>query len=165
MRLLTRITFAASVLLALPLLGGCSGSAATQAAEAQRLLQVDRAFAASSLDQGTAAAFFANMTEDALQLPANAVPVQGRKRIRDRLGNLGAQVLDWTPQQAEVSRSLDLGWTWGEWRLYRSAASKEVIARGKYLNVWKRGSDGVWKLAADIGNQLEEVPPESAPSS
>ena len=146
-------------------LTACSDPAAMQAAEAQRLLQADRTFAASSLDQGTAAAFFANMSEDALQLPANAAPVQGRKRIRDRLGNLGAQALDWTPQQAEVSRSLDLGWTWGEWRLYRSAASKEVVARGKYLNVWKRGADGVWKLAADIGNQQEEESQESAPSS
>ncbi len=165
MRLLTRVTLTASILLAPLLLGACGGSVATQAAEAQRLLQVDRAFAASSLDQGTAAAFFANMSEDALQLPANAAPVQGRKRIRDRLGDLGAQVLDWTPQQAEVSRSLDLGWTWGEWRLYRSAASKEVTARGKYLNVWKRGADGVWKLAVDIGNQQEDAPQESAPSS
>jgi ketosteroid isomerase-like protein len=163
MRLLTGITLAVS-LLASPLLGACSGSAATQAAEARRLLQTDRTFAAASLEQGTAAAFFANMTEDAVQLPANAAPVQGRKRIRDRLDNLGAQVLDWTPQQAEVSRALDLGWTWGEWRLYRSAASKEVIARGKYLNVWKRGADGAWKLAADIGNQAEDPALQTAPS-
>lgn len=164
MRLLTGITLAVSLLVS-TLLGACSGSAATQAAEAQRLLQTDRAFAAASLEQGTAAAFFANMTEDALQLPANAAPVQGRKRIRDRLDSLGAQVLDWTPQQAEVSRALDLGWTWGEWRLYRSAASKEVIARGKYLNVWRRGADGAWKLAVDIGNQAEDPAPQSAPSS
>ena len=164
MRLLTGITLAVSLLVS-TLLGACSGSAATQAAEAQRLLQTDRAFAAASLEQGTAAAFFANMTEDALQLPANAAPVQGRKRIRDRLDSLGAQVLDWTPQHAEVSRALDLGWTWGEWRLYRSAASKEVIARGKYLNVWRRGADGAWKLAVDIGNQAEDPAPQSAPSS
>ncbi|WP_029922619.1 YybH family protein [Nevskia soli] len=164
MRLLTGITLAVS-LSASSLLGACSGSAATQAAEAQRLLQTDRAFAAASLEQGTAAAFFANMTEDALQLPANAAPVKGRKRIRDRLDSLGAQVLDWTPQQAEVSRALDFGWTWGEWRLYRSAASKEVIARGKYLNVWRRGADGAWKLAADIGNQAEDPTQQSAPSS
>jgi len=163
MRLLTGITFAA-LLLASPLLGACSGSTSTQAAETQHLLQTDRSFAAASLEQGTAAAFFANMTEDALQLPANAAPVQGRKRVRDRLDSLGAQVLDWTPQQAEVSRALDLGWTWGEWRLYRSAASKEVIARGKYLNVWKRGADGAWKLAADIGNQAEDPALQTAPS-
>ena len=165
MRLLTGFTFALSLLLAPLLLGACSDPAARQAAEAQRLLQVDRAFADSSLEQGTAAAFYANMTGDALQLPANAAPVQGSKRIRDRLGDLGAQVLDWTPQRAEVSRSLDLGWTCGEWRLFESAASRKVLARGKYLNIWKRGADGVWKLAVDIGNQAEEAPQQSAPSS
>ena len=146
-------------------LAACSDPAAQQAAQTQRLLQTDRDFAASSLEQGTAAAFYANMSEDALQLPANAAPVQGRNRIRDRLGDLGAQVLDWTPRQAEVSRSLDLGWTWGEWRLYRSAASKEVIARGKYLNIWKRGADGAWKLAVDVGNQAEDAAPQAAPAS
>ena len=146
-------------------LAACSDPAAQQTAEALRLLKTDQAFAASSLDQGTAAAFYANMSEDALQLPANAPPVIGRKRVRDRLEALGAEVLDWTPQHAEVSRSLDLGWTWGEWRLYQSAASKNVIAHGKYLNVWKRGFDGVWKLAVDVGNQAEEAPPQGAPSS
>ena len=146
-------------------LAACSDPAAQQAAQTQRLLQTDRDFAASSLEQGTAAAFYANMSEDALQLPANAAPVQGRNRIRDRLGDLGAQVLDWTPRQAEVSRSLDLGWTWGEWRLYRSAASKEVIARGKYLNIWKRSADGAWKLAVDVGNQAEDAAPQAAPAS
>lgn len=160
MRLLTKFALIACVLL-----GACSDPAAQQSAEAQRLLQTDRAFAASSMEQGTAAAFFANMSEDAMELPANAAPVIGRRQVRDRLGELGAQALDWTPQRAEVSRALDLGWTWGEWRLYRSAASKSLIAHGKYLNIWKRGADGAWKLAVDIGNQADETPAPGPPAS
>jgi ketosteroid isomerase-like protein len=146
------------------LLAACSGSAAQQSAEAARLLAADRAVAADSLLHGTAAAFHASMSEDALELPANDAPVQGSGRIRDRLDGLGAQVLDWMPRRAEVSRSLDLGWTWGEWRLLRSAASGQVLARGKYLKVWKRGADGAWKLAADIANQADPAaPPPGAP--
>ena len=103
------------------------------------------------------------MREDAIQLPANAPPVQGSRRIRERLDALGLQVLDWTPRQAEVSRGRDLGWTWGEWQLLQSAASRKVLARGKYLKVWKRGADGGWKLAADIGNQADEAPAQPAP--
>ncbi|MDR3414808.1 MAG: DUF4440 domain-containing protein [Nevskia sp.] len=148
------------------MLTACGGPdpAANQAAQAAKLLDTDRAFAARSLEQGTAAAFYANMADDALELPANAPPVQGHGRIRDRLGTLGAHVLDWTPRQAEVSRSLDLGWTWGEWRLYESLSSRKVIAHGKYLNVWKRGADGAWKLAVDIGNEAgpSSPPPDSS---
>ncbi|HZR34222.1 MAG TPA: DUF4440 domain-containing protein [Nevskia sp.] len=150
---------AAACLLAF-MLAACGDPAAAQAAAAARLLETDRAFAAQSLDQGTAAAFYARMSEDAIQLPANAPAVQGSRRIRDRLESLGLQVLEWTPRQAEVSRGLDLGWTWGEWRLLQSAASRQVLAHGKYLNVWKRGADGSWKLAADIGNQADA---DSAP--
>ena len=42
-----------------------------------------------------------------------------------------------------------------------------MIASGKYLNIWKRGADGAWKLALDIGNQAEQDLPqaETAPSS
>ena len=152
------------VLALLSILAGCHGDATAQAAAAAQLLATDRAFAANSLDRGTAAAFYANMSEEAVQLPANAPPVQGRQRIRERLESLGVEVLDWTPRQAQVSRSLDLGWTWGEWRLLESAASNKVLARGKYLNVWKRGADGAWKLAADIGNQADEDPPQASAS-
>ncbi len=146
------------------MLAACHDGAAQQAAEQARLLEADRALAADSLDHGTAAAYYARMSEDAMQLPANAPPVQGNRKVRDRLESLGAQVLDWTPRQAEVSRSLDLGWTWGEWRLLESAESKKLLARGKYLKVWKRGADGAWTLAADIGNQADEVPPPPSAS-
>jgi len=153
------------VLILLSMLAACHDPSGAQAAAAAKLLQTDRAFAAQSLDQGTAAAFYARMREDAIQLPANGPPLQGSRRIRDHLGALGLQVLDWTPRQAEVSRGLDLGWTWGEWRLLQSAASRKVLAHGKYLNVWQRGADGSWKLAADIGNAADEdqAPPAEAP--
>lgn len=147
------------------LLCACGGDpAARQAAEAARLLAADRAIAAESLLHGSAAAYYAGMGEDALELPANAPPLQGRAKIRERLDALGAQALDWTPQRAEVSRGLDLGWTWGEWRLLRSAASGEVVARGKYLKVWHRGADGAWKLAADIANQAQQETPPAPPA-
>lgn len=145
----------------LGLLAACQPGSARRAAETDRLLAADRALAAASLEQGTAAAFYGAMTEDAMQLPAGAPPVQGRRKVRERLEALGAQVLDWTPQQAQVSRGLDLGWTWGEWRLFESAASRHQLAQGKYLKIWKRGADGRWQLAADIANQVPEAVPET----
>jgi ketosteroid isomerase-like protein len=145
-------------LVLLPLLAACQDRAAAQAAEAAKLLDADRAFAAASLGGGTAEAYYARADGESLQLPANAPPVRGSRPIRERFGALGLEVLDWTPRQAQVARSLDLGWTWGEWRLLESEASRRPLAQGKYLRVWRRGADGGWKLAADIGNQAEEPP-------
>lgn len=132
--------------------------AARQAAEAQKLLATDTAFAEASVRDGTAAAFFQTTTADALQLPANDPAVRGRDEIRSRLLALGTQRLDWTPRQAEVARGLDLGWTWGEWRLYADASRSTELSHGKYLNVWKRQPDGAWKLAVDIGNEASPPP-------
>jgi ketosteroid isomerase-like protein len=136
--------------------------AARQAAEEQKLLDTDAAFAAASVRNGTAAAFFQTMTTDAIQLPANDPAILGREDIRARLLALGPKRLDWTPKHAEVSRALDLGWTWGEWKLYADASRSTELGHGKYLNVWKRQPDRSWKLAADIGN---EVAPPPAPAT
>lgn len=144
-------------------LAACGG-AGSQAAETQRLLAADQSFAADSRDRGTAAAFARVADSAALQLPANAAPVQGGRLIGERMQALGVQVLDWAPQRAEVAASLDLGWTWGEWRLLESAATGKPLAHGKYLRVWRRGGDGAWKLAADIANQADADPVQvSAP--
>lgn len=151
--------------LAAVLLAACARPAARSAeAEAARLLQADRDFAAASVHQGAAQAFFAAMTDDPLELPANGPPVTGRAKISEGLKSLGPQVLDWTPQHAEVARSQDLGWTWGEWRLLDSAASGKLLAHGKYLDVWKRQPDGAWKLAVDIGNEAA-APAKAAPAT
>jgi ketosteroid isomerase-like protein len=146
-------------------LAACSGTnQQQQAAETAHLLDADRALAAASMEQGSAAAFYAAMSDDALLLPAGADAVQGREQVRERLKGLGAEVLDWVPRKAEVSRGLDLGWTWGEWQLYDSITTKHLLAQGKYLRTWKRGADGRWRLAADIANQPPTAPPVPVPA-
>lgn len=147
------------------LLAACSRSAQQQAADTASLLDADRSLAAASMEQGSAAAFYAAMSDDALLLPSGADAVQGRERVRERLKGLGAQVLDWVPRKAEVSRGGDLGWTWGEWQLYDSAKTKHLVTQGKYLRAWKRGGDGRWRLAADIANEPPEAPAPAAPQA
>jgi ketosteroid isomerase-like protein len=151
-------------LLALMLALSACDPAARQAAEAQKLLATDQAFAAASVRDGTAAAFFQTMTADALQLPASDEPVDGRENVRARLLALGVQRLDWTPRRAEVSRALDMGWTWGEWKLYTDASRSTELGHGKYLNVWKRQPDRGWKLVVDIGNEAAPPPVPAAPA-
>jgi ketosteroid isomerase-like protein len=144
------------------LFAACSRPAATPETEAARLLQADRDFAAASVRDGAAPAFFSAMTSDAIGLPPDGA-VQNRDKISSGLQGMGTQVLDWTPQHAEVARSLDLGWTWGEWRLSDTSTSGRLLSHGKYLNIWKRQPSGTWKLAVDIGNEAAPNPAADAP--
>ncbi len=163
---MTRTVSFATVLLGLALLGGCQPDRkAAQASAQQSLLDADRAFAAASLETGTADAFYANLEADALQLSANGAPVTGRVAIREHLRPLGIQVLSWTPRKAEVAASFDLGWTWGDWQLLASARSGQVLAHGKYVNIWKRDAAGAWKVAVDMGNTAAPSPQETAAAS
>jgi ketosteroid isomerase-like protein len=151
----------------LALLAGCDDPQSRRAAETARLLDADKAFAAASLRDGAPSAFFSVLTEDAIDLPAGSPPAQGRDKIRDGLKGLGSQVLAWTPRQAEVARSLELGWTWGEWQLLESAGSEHVLGHGKYLDIWHRDDAGNWKLAVDMGNEAPppDVPAPAAPAA
>ena len=64
-------------------------------------------------------------------------------------GDPGYKLL-WQPQFAEVANSGDMGWTWGQ---YQVVVDSQDVDTGKYVNVWKKQSDGSWKVRVDIGNQ------------
>jgi ketosteroid isomerase-like protein len=117
-------------------------------AEADRLLETDKTFAALVLSAGAPAAYERFLDEHAASLPANGDPVEGRDAIRARLAS-GANLLSWTPRYAEVFEPGDWGWTWGEWQLYEPGAAGRRLAQGKYLNVWQKQSDDSWKVRVD----------------
>ena len=124
----------------------------------ESLLAVDNEFAAHSRAHGAADAFAAYLAEDAIELPRQGEAVTGRAAIVDGLRALDdGWVLDWTPVHAEASADGSLGWTWGRYALYRKD-SPDSKATGKYLTVWRRGADGRWRAAADIGNQTPPTP-------
>jgi ketosteroid isomerase-like protein len=53
-----------------------------------------------------------------------------------------------------VAASGDVGYTLGHWEsVLKTPAGDSVLGRGNYLTIWRRQSDGTWKVSADIGNQ------------
>jgi len=123
-------------------------------AEKEILLQTDRDFAAYSVENGAAEAFNKYLTEDAMQLPAGRNPIFGREIIYQGMAkNQAKYVLDWKPQQAEVARSGELGFSWGTYTFsYTSAEGDSVTEYGKYTNIWKKQEDGSWRVFLDTGN-------------
>jgi len=122
--------------------------------EKAKLLNTDRDFATLSLNRGAAEAFRMYLAEDAMQMTSFGEPVVGRDKIcQGMTESAGIYVLDWVPQDGEVAKSGDMGWTWGKFTFYFLNKSGEIkMSYGKYLDVWKKQKDGSWKVVVDIGN-------------
>jgi ketosteroid isomerase-like protein len=148
------------VLLVTTIFISCQGEISLQE-EKIKLLQIDEDFSRVSVDSGVAEAFHQFLDKDCLMLSAGSEPLTGREKIYERMKErAGAYTLSWKPQRAEVAAAGDMGWTWGKYVLeFVDKDSNKQKSYGKYVNIWKKQSDGQWKVLVDIGN--ESPPPEN----
>lgn len=142
-----------SVLTVLVAIAACDHRA-EPAAEREALLAADRAFAQMSVERGAVEAFYAYLSEDAMQMPAGSLPITGREAIRASMSAGPAYSLEWTPVDGSVALSGDLGWTWGNYvARITGPDGQPAESHGKYLNVWGRDAAGGWKVLVDMGNE------------
>jgi len=151
MQLLKPFSFCVIALTFGVVVAGCRSSASTQS-ESQILIDTDAAFARAAVASGTARAFRKYAAPDAMALPQGANPVRGRDQIFQSMLPDSGQ-LTWTPRGADLSKSGDLGYTWGEYQ-YRAFETNGIgaIRYGKYLTIWKKQPDHSWRFVTDIGN-------------
>lgn len=137
-----------------------SGCTTDTVAEKEKLLNTDRQFAASSVEKGAAEAFRMYLDENALSLPNKANPMRGRQSIYESMLDIPKDYkLEWTPIEADVAKSGELGYSWGKYTAsWIDDSGQAQIRYGKYLNIWKKDATGVWKLLVDTGNS--SPPPE-----
>ena len=122
--------------------------------EKDNLLKTDIEFSKTSVEKGAAEAFYLYLADDAVQLPAGLPPIVGREKIRESMSGSSKAVLKWEPVKAEVAKSGDLGYTWGNYEIsWQGEDGRTEKLYGKYLNIWKKQPDGTWKAVVDIGNQ------------
>jgi len=98
----------------------------------------------------------ANYADDASWLPPNSPLVHGKAAIRSGwaklMGNPGFTI-DWQINQLGVSRAGDLAYTIYTYQMTLDGANgKPITDQGKDMAVWKKQSDGAWKMVADIFN-------------
>jgi ketosteroid isomerase-like protein len=111
------------------------------------LVEAERGFAAASLAKGTRAAFLEFLAEDSILFRPGPVP--GRKWIEEHPAP--SSLLTWEPTFADVAQSGDLGYTTGPWEIRPSGPKDKPTAHGHYVSVWKRQTDGIWKVVMDLG--------------
>lgn len=120
--------------------------------ERAALISTEREFLKASNAGGVMKAFLDYMSEDA-RLHRNGIfPLAGKDSIRTYFSGK-AMRLSWEPLKADVSRSDDLGYTYGSYELKEEAASA-ATEKGYYVRVWKRNKEGRWKVVLDTTNPL-----------
>jgi ketosteroid isomerase-like protein len=93
--------------------------------------------------------------EDAVEVPNGADAIHGKANIAKTMGFLNDKnnQLTWTPVDAGISISGDLGWTSGTYEFRSKDKDGRVkVEHGKYTSIWKKQPDGNWKIVLDMGN-------------
>lgn len=68
------------------------------------------------------------------------------------------------PEEIEVNGDLAYDWGYYEGRAAQDGEPLEPFF-GKYVIVWKRGSDGRWQMAIDVWSRVPEPPPSTGQCS
>ena len=116
------------------------------------LYDLEARFAKDVLEKG-GAGFAEWFAEDGVALGNGAMPLIGRVAIA-KSANWSSKVyqLTWTPTDAVMGPSGDMGYTWGHFEGHsKDANGNPVTTTGRYMTIWRKGSNGEWKVVLDAG--------------
>jgi ketosteroid isomerase-like protein len=137
--------------LAIVSVAGCTRSPSPAEEGRAALVRTERDFAAASAAYGMKVAFLRYLADDSVLFRPH--PVDG-KRFTAREPDSSVH-LTWEPTDVEVAASGDFGWTTGPFRV--EAEADEPAIQGYFVSLWRRQSNGRWKVVVDLGT---ENPPD-----
>jgi ketosteroid isomerase-like protein len=117
------------------------------------LLQTDRDFSSMSVSEGMFKAFLFYIDQDGVILRNNSFPDKGKESLAQRFAGKSdtAFILSWEPLFENISKSGDLGYTYGIHSNTDKITGK--ITKGTYITIWQKQPDGTWKFVLDTGTQ------------
>jgi ketosteroid isomerase-like protein len=100
---------------------------------------------------GGGKAFASWFADDAVTLNNGKPAVLGRTAIAAAAQwDPKTYQLTWVPQGAQMGPSNDMGFTWGHYEgRSKDKNGQPVVISGRYFTVWKKMTDGTWKVALD----------------
>lgn len=120
--------------------------------EQTALFNLDRDFSREAVAQGIVNAYLSYIADDVRLYREGAFPVIGREAARSTLSQKQG-VMNWQPTKAAVSRSGDLGYTYGLYDF--KGADGKAAENGNYLRIWRKQANGKWKVVLDLLNPIE----------
>ena len=130
--------------------------------EKSALLTLDREWSQTTKNLNRFLSYYA---PDASVYQPGTAKVTGAQAIKDQAGPMMAMPgfsLQWTPAKADVGAGGNIGYTTGAYTMtMTNLGGHPSTETGKYVTVWKKQSDGNWKVAEDIFNADTTAPPSS----
>ena len=119
----------------------------------QKIIEIEKAFAQTSIDKGTKNAFLEFLSIESIIFD-KSMPVNGLEYWQ-KLDFKG--VITWQPIIAEIAGSSDLGYTVGNYQFHNTTAEEKPSSFGSFVTLWKKQADNSWKVAIDMGIPHDEV--------
>jgi ketosteroid isomerase-like protein len=119
------------------------------------LIKLEDDFSKHVAAKTTVDVFLSYLADDVRLFRTGAFPAVGREAARAMLASKPGR-LTWQPTKAEVSRSGDLGYSYGSYEL--KASDGKRAESGNYLRIWKKQRDGKWKVVLDLLNPIPPAP-------
>jgi ketosteroid isomerase-like protein len=156
----------ASLLVLIVSSGARTMQAPVDAQALQRMVATERAFAAATEQIGVRDGFLSFFADDAVSIqrqPTFAVVPARAALTAQPLAKLPlANTLVWEPYTGHVSSDGTIGWLTGGF-VSMNQAQHVVVAQGAYFSVWKRQTDGTWRVWLDEGIGLPQIWQGAAP--
>jgi ketosteroid isomerase-like protein len=116
------------------------------------LFDLEARFAKDVAERG-GAAFADWFADDGVALSNGAQPMIGKVAITKSSTWLPKDYqLTWTPTDAAMGPSGDMGYTWGHYEGHsKDKYGNPVVTGGRFITVWRKQADGTWKVALDAG--------------
>lgn len=116
------------------------------------LFDLEARFAKDVAERG-GKAFAEWFAEDGVALGNGAAPLVGRVAIaKSATWSARDYQLTWTPTDALMGPSADMGYTWGHYEGHsKDANGNSVTTTGRYMTIWRKQPNGDWKVVLDAG--------------
>ena len=116
------------------------------------LFDLEARFAKEVLERG-GAGFADWFADDGVALGNGAAPLIGKVAIAgSATWSPKDYQLTWTPTDAMMGPSGDMGYTWGHYEgRSKDTNGNPVLTSGRFITVWRRQPDGTWKVVLDAG--------------
>ena len=128
------------------------------------LVNTERAFAKLAVERGVRESFIAYFADDGVGFAPHP------HKVKERFSNSPAPAarppptLNWAPVYGDIAQAGDLGWNAGPTLIEDTSPEKKPARHGMFFSVWKRQSDGSWRVALDLGGETPAaVAPLNAP--
>lgn len=127
------------------------------------LVEAERSFARLSVAKGVRESFLTFFADDGINFQPHPTLTKEAFRKRPAPATPPPITLDWQPIYADVSRAGDLGYTTGPYTITDHSAQHRPTQYGYYFSLWRKQTDGTWKVAVDLGISTP-APPTDAPA-